>query len=497
MNILRTGITLPAPLRDGAAEELAAITTSLESTYSTGTFVHNGETLDLQAAESILDTSRDPEELAAAWAGWRTISPPMAEGYARMVDIANEGAQELGFSDLAQMWLSNYGMTPAAIESEADRLWNQVEPLYGELHCHVRSRLNEFYGNAVQPETGPIRADLLGNMWAQQWGNIYELVAPESSGSPINLNEILVRKGLGPEQMVRTGEAFFASLGFDPLPDTFWERSLITRPRDRDVDCHASAWTVDARDDVRIKMCTEINAEDFQTVHHELGHNFYQRAYADQDVLFRDGAHDGFHEAVGDFIALSITPEYLQTIGLIDTAPDGSADLGLLMQQALDKIAFLPFGLLVDRWRWAVLRGRVEPAGYNALWWELRERYQGILPPVARSSDAFDPGAKFHIPANTPYLRYFLSFIMQFQFHAAACEMAGWQGPLHRCSIYGNEEVGRRLNAMLQMGRSRPWPEALEAFTGTRDMDGSAIIAYFAPLMEYLREQNAARQCGW
>jgi peptidyl-dipeptidase A len=497
MNILRTGITLPAPSRAGAAEELAAITTSLESAYSTGTFSFNGETLDLQAAERILDTSRDPDELAAAWAGWRTVSPPMAASYERMVDIANEGARELGFADLAQMWLSNYGMTPAAIEAEVDRLWNQVEPLYGELHCHVRSRLSDFYGDAVQPDAGTIRADLLGNMWAQQWGNIYELVAPESSGPPIHLSEILNQKALTPEQMVRTGEAFFTSLGFDPLPDTFWERSLITRPRDRDVDCHASAWTVDARDDVRIKMCTEINAEDFQTVHHELGHNFYQRAYAHQGVLFRDGAHDGFHEAFGDFVALSITPEYLQSIGLIDVVPDSSADLGLLMQQALDKIAFLPFGLLVDRWRWEVLRGRVEPSGYNALWWELRERYQGISAPVSRPPEAFDPGAKFHIPANTPYLRYFLSFIMQFQFHAAACEIAGWDGPLHRCSIYGNEEVGRRLNAMLQMGQSRPWPEALEAFTGTRDMDGSAITAYFAPLMEYLREQNAARQCGW
>ena len=497
MNMLRTGITLPAPSREGAAEELAEIATWLESTYARGTFTLDGETLDLQAAEEIIDNSRDPERLAAAWEGWRTISPVMRDRYARMVEIANEGARELGFTDLAEMWLSGYGMSPAAVEAEVDRLWGQVKPLYDALHCHVRAKLNEKYGDAVQPDSGLIRADLLGNIWSQQWGNIYELVAPGDGEPGIDLTAILKERGYTPVDMIRTGEGFFTSLGFEPLPETFWERSLITEPRDRDVDCHASAWDVDARDDVRIKMCAEVNAEDFQTVHHELGHNFYQRAHADQDVLFRDGAHDGFHEAVGDFIALSITPEYLQQIGLLDELPDSSADMELLMRQALDKIAFLPFGLLVDQWRWRVLRGAVEPQDYNELWWELRQRYQGIRPPAPRPADAFDPGAKYHIPGNTPYLRYFLSFIMQFQFHAAACEIAGWQGPLHRCSIYGSDAVGTRFREMLAMGASRPWPEALEAFTGTREMDGSAITAYFAPLMEYLAAQNADRTCGW
>ena len=497
MNMLRTGITLPAPSREGAAEELAEIATWLESTYARGTFTLDGETLDLQAAEEIIDNSRDPERLAAAWEGWRTISPVMRDRYARMVEIANEGARELGFTDLAEMWLSGYGMSPVAVEAEVDRLWGQVKPLYDALHCHVRAKLNEKYGDAVQPDSGLIRADLLGNIWSQQWGNIYELVAPGDGEPGIDLTAILKERGYTPVDMIRTGEGFFTSLGFEPLPETFWERSLITEPRDRDVDCHASAWDVDARDDVRIKMCAEVNAEDFQTVHHELGHNFYQRAYADQDVLFRDGAHDGFHEAVGDFIALSITPEYLQQIGLLDELPDSSADMELLMRQALDKIAFLPFGLLVDQWRWRVLRGAVEPQDYNELWWELRQRYQGIRPPAPRPADAFDPGAKYHIPGNTPYLRYFLSFIMQFQFHAAACEIAGWQGPLHRCSIYGSDAVGTRFREMLAMGASRAWPEALEAFTGTREMDGSAITAYFAPLMEYLAAQNADRTCGW
>ncbi|HEY7673348.1 MAG TPA: M2 family metallopeptidase [Gammaproteobacteria bacterium] len=497
MNILRTGITLPAPSRPGAAEELAEISTWLASTYARGEFEVDGKTFDLQSAETVIDSSRDPAELEAVWEGWQTIAVPMRDRYARMVEIANEGARELGFTDLSEMWLSRYGMSPVAMEEEVDRLWTQVEPLYKALHCHVRARLNEHYGDEVQPATGLIRADLLGNMWGQQWGNIYDLVAPEGEASRIDLTAVLNARGFTPEDMIRTGEGFFTSLGFEPLPATFWQRSLITKPRDRDVQCHASAWDLDGRDDVRIKMCTEINAEDFNTVHHELGHNFYQRAYADQDPLFRGGAHDGFHEAVGDFIALSVTPEYLVKIGLIDEAPDASADVGLLMRQALDKIAFLPFGLLVDQWRWRVLRGTVEPERYNDLWWELRARYQGLRPPSDRPADAFDPGAKYHIPASTPYLRYFLSYVMQFQLHEAACRMMGSEVPLHRCSIYGSHEVGARLNAMLELGASRPWPEALEAFTGTRTMDGSAIIEYFAPLMAYLAEQNEGRTCGW
>lgn len=498
IDMLRTGITLPAPSRPGAAQELADLATEIEAAYSTARVPHGGALLDLPALENIIDFSRDPDELAAVWQGWHDTAIPSAEDYARMIEIANDGARELGFADLAELWLSVYEMTPQEMEAEVGRLWAQVEPLYEALHCHVRAKLNEHYGDAVQPATGEIRADLLGNMWAQAWRNVYDLVAPPgASGTSIDLTALLQERELTPRGLVETGERFFTSLGFDRLPETFWERSLIEQPRDRDVVCHASAWSLDDADDVRIKMCTEVNAEDFQTVHHELGHNFYQRAYAGQDPLYREGAHDGFHEAVGDFVALSITPEYLREIGLIESAPDASADTGLLMQQALDKIAFLPFALVVDQWRWGVLRGDVPPAKYNDAWWELRTRYQGVKPPVARSAGAFDPGAKYHIAANVPYLRYFLAFIMQFQFHEAACKLAGWEGPLHRCSIYGNREVGARFEAMLAMGASRPWPEALEAFTGTRTMSASSIIAYFAPLMTWLERENAGRTCGW
>jgi len=390
-------------------------------------------------------------------------------------------------------------MPPEEMEAEVDRLWGQVEPLYEELHCYARNRLNAQYGDDIQPKTGPIRADLLGNMWAQDWSGIYEVVKTDTPGPSYNLTTRLVEKGYDPLKMVKTGEDFFTSLGLAPLPATFWERSMITRPADREVVCHASAWDLDNKEDVRIKMCTEVNEEDFDTVHHELGHNFYQRSYKDQDFLYKDGAHDGFHEAIGDFIGLSITPEYLKQIGLIDESemPPADADTALLLNVALKKVAFLPFALTVDGWRWDVLSGKTAPEDYNEAWWAKRLELQGIVPPGERPAEAFDPGAKYHIPGNTPYLRYFLSYVMQFQFHKAACEQAGWEGPLHRCSIYNNKEVGERFNAMMEMGASKPWPDALESFTGTREMDGSAIVEYFDPLMVYLKEQNAGQSCGW
>jgi peptidyl-dipeptidase A len=347
------------------------------------------------------------------------------------------------------------------------------------------------------PANGPIPAHLLGNMWAQEWGNIYPLVAPQNADPGYDLTEILKAKHTDAKGMVRYGEHFFTSLGFAPLPPTFWERSLFVKPRDREVVCHASAWDVDTKNDLRIKMCIDTTAEDFTTIHHELGHNFYQRAYNTQPFLFRDSANDGFHEAVGDTIALSVTPEYLVKIGLLQSAPDPSKDIGLLLRRALDKVAFLPFGLMIDQWRWKVFSGEIPPEKYNEAWWQMKLKYQGVAPPVARSESDFDPGAKYHVASNTPYSRYFLAAIYQFQFHRALAKVAGCTDPLHRCSIYDNKEAGRKLNEMLSMGQSRPWQEAMKVLTGQREADASAMLEYFAPLKKWLDEQNKGKPVGW
>lgn len=499
MKLLKTAITLPAPQKDGAAQELSTIGSRMEGVYGSGKFTIDDKTYDLGEAEEILAKSRDPKQLEAMWTGWRTVSPEMKKDYVRQVEIANEGAQELGFKDLGDLWRAGYDMPSEDFATEVDRLWAQVQPFYNDLHCYVRGKLNEQYGNDVQPNSGPIKAHLLGNMWSQQWGNIYPIVAPKGEGAGYSLDQLLVDKGYDAHKMMKTGEVFYTSLGLPALPETFWERSLITKPRDRDVVCHASAWNLDHKDDIRVKMCTKVNGEDFYTIHHELGHNYYQRAYKDQPIIFQGGANDGFHEAIGDFIGLSSqTPVYLNQIGLLDKVPaEGDADTAYLLRTAMDKIAFLPFGLLIDKWRWQVFSGDVKPGDYNKAWWELRTQYQGITPPVDRSEADFDPGAKYHIPGNTPYMRYFLAHILQFQFQKAACDQMGWEGPLHRCSIYNNEEVGKKFNAMMEMGMSKPWPDALEAFTGSREMDANAVVEYFKPLRGWLQEQNKGQTCGW
>ncbi|MBK9431654.1 M2 family metallopeptidase [Sphingorhabdus sp.] len=501
LDILRGGLVLPAPTKEGAAAELSTIATKLNSAYGKGRGTLRGKEINGSDIEAEMGTNRNPEELKEMWASWHdNVGKPMGKDYARMVEIANEGAEELGFKDVGAMWRSGYDMPADDFAALTDKLWLEVKPLYDELHTYTRNKLNAKYGDAVQSKTGPIRADLLGNMWAQEWGGIYDVVAPAGAGDiGYDIGELLKAKGVDEIGMVKIGEGFFSSLGFDPLPKTFYERSQFLKPRDREVVCHASAWDIDNVDDLRIKMCIKVNTDDFVTIHHELGHNYYQRAYNKQSLLHLNGANDGFHEAIGDAIALSITPEYLVQIGLLDKdkVPSADKDTGLLLRQAMDKVAFLPFGLLVDKWRWGVFSGAITPANYNKGWTDLRRQYQGITPPVDRPAGAFDPGAKYHIPGNTPYTRYFLARILQFQFYKAACDAAGWKGPLHRCSFYGNKEVGAKMNAMLAMGASKPWPDALQAFTGSREMSGTAMIEYFKPLMEWLKKQNKGAKKGW
>ncbi|AIT05827.1 peptidyl-dipeptidase [Sphingomonas taxi] len=501
LDLLKNGVGLPAPTTPGAATELATLTTRMSSSYGKGKGTLDGKPINGSDIEAAMGTSRDPAKLKEMWVSWNdNVGAPMRKDYTRMTAISNAGAKELGFGDVGAMWRSGYDMTPAQFEALTDQIWKEVEPLYLSLHTYVRWKLNAKYGDAVQPKTGPIRSDLLGNMWAQEWGNIYDIVAPKGAGDVgYDTGELLTAKGYDPVRMVKQGEAFYSSLGFAPLPKTFWERSQIVKPADREVICHASAWDIDNADDIRIKMCTKVNGDDFVTIHHELGHNYYQRAYKAQPYLYKNGANDGFHEAIGDTVALSITPDYLVKIGLLAPAqvPSADKDIGLLLRQAMDKVAFLPFGLLVDKWRWNVFSGRIGSGDYQKGWDALRLQYQGITPPVARDETKFDAGAKYHIPATVPYTRYFLARVLQFQFYKAACDQAGWKGPLHRCSFYDNKAVGTKLNAMLAMGQSKPWPDALQVMTGSRQMSGKALVAYFAPLKTWLDQQNRGKPSGW
>jgi peptidyl-dipeptidase A len=500
--LLKISTLLPSPRDVAKQKELAQLEVSLEGDYGKGKWCPDGpqgKCLDVTAVGQLMATSRNPDELKKAWVGWQAVGAPMRDRYAHMVELTNEGAHDLGFHDVGEIWKSQYDMPAADYEKEVDRLWNQLQPFYASLHAYVRGQLLKKYGKEVVPPNGPIPAHVLGNIWSQEWNNVANLMDPPKAPQSYDLTKILQGRKTDARGMVKYGENFFISLGFAPLPQSFWERSLFTKPADRDVVCHASAWDVDNQDDLRIKVCIHPTAEDFNTVHHELGHNFYQRAYKDQPPLFQTSADDGFHEAVGDTIALSITPDYLKQIGLIDAVPPTSGDTEYLLNTALEKVAFLPFGLLIDKWRWDVFSGKITPANYNKAWWDLRIHYQGIAPPVARSEADFDPGSKAHIPQSVPYSRYFLARILQFQFYRAMCREAGFTGPLYRCSFYGNKAAGEKLNKMLAMGASKPWPEALEALTGEKKMDGAALLEYFAPLKTWLDEQNRLQNypVGW
>ena len=503
LNIIKNGFVMPPPLDEELAGEMASIMTELEAMYGNGRHCFSkDDCYDLEAFENIIDNSRDANELLRAWSGWREIGKPMKDKYLRMVDIGNQGAQDLGFEGLSDLWFSQYDMPASEFSETVDRVYEDLKPLYEGLQCHVRAELNEFYGDDIVPDEGSIPAHLLGNMWAQSWQNVYDIVYKEKSvGKPIDITQVIAEKNLSELDMVEISEQFFLSLGFDPLPDTFYERSLFVKPVDRAVVCHASAWDIDsANQDLRIKMCIEKNEEDFSTIHHELGHIFYYQAYKDQPVVFQRGANDGFHEAVGDLLTLSITPNYLEQIGF---ATEAEADLAkenevaFLMKKALDSVVATPWTLMLDKWRMAVFNGELTDDELNDYWWELREKYQGVRSPNERPADAFDPGAKYHVPGNTPYTRYYLARIFQYQFHESLCNTMGFDGPLHECSIYGNELAGEKLRTMLAFGQSQPWQDALESMIGTREMSGTSMLNYYAPLVDWLDEQNKDRTCGW
>jgi peptidyl-dipeptidase A len=503
LHLLLVSSSLAAPIDPARRLELTTLGARLEGMYGKAKAClkrpqAGGKCLDIEALTPLMGNSRDYDELLDGWTAWRAPARAMRPLYTRYVALANEGARDIGFADSGALWRSSYDMTAEAFEKDAARLWDEVKPLYDELHCYVRAQLARKYGADKVPPGAPIPAHLLGNMWAQEWTNIYPLAEPYQGQTSLDVSKALVAAKYGPVQMVKVGERFFTSLGLDPLPKTFWERSMLTKPQDREVVCHASAWDVTMSDDLRIKMCIKPTEEDLVTIHHELGHDYYFHAYYKMPALYQQGANDGFHEAIGDALTLSITPAYLKQLGLISEVPrDDKGLINVQMKMALEKVAFLPFGKLIDEWRWGVFSGRIPPARYNSAWWELVRKYQGLVPPVARGEEDFDPGSKYHIPANVPYTRYFLARLLQFQFHRALCRHAGHQGPLHSCSIYGNKEAGRRLQAMLALGASKPWPDALEALTGERQIQAGALLDYFAPLRAWLKDKNKGEKCGW
>ncbi|XP_038018778.1 angiotensin-converting enzyme [Motacilla alba alba] len=492
-----------AALPENELKEYNTLLSDMETTYSVAKVCRENKTchpLDPDLTD-IMATSRDYDKLLFAWKGWRDASgKKMRNNYKRYVELSNKAAMLNGYKDNGAYWRSLY--ETSTFEEDLERLYLQLRPLYLNLHAYVRRALYKKYGAEHINLKGPIPAHLLGNMWAQSWSNIFDLVIPFPDATKVDATPAMKTQGWTPKRMFEESDRFFTSLGLIPMPQEFWDKSMIEKPSDgREVVCHASAWDFYNRKDFRIKQCTVVNMDDLITVHHEMGHVQYFLQYKDQPISFRDGANPGFHEAVGDVMALSVsTPKHLHSINLLDQVMENEeSDINYLMSIALDKIAFLPFGYLMDQWRWKVFDGRIKEDEYNKEWWNLRMKYQGLCPPALRSEDDFDPGAKFHIPANVPYIRYFVSFVIQFQFHQALCDAAGHKGPLHTCDIYQSKEAGKILGDALKLGFSKPWPEAMQLITGQPNMSAEALMSYFEPLMTWLEKENQKNRevLGW
>ncbi len=537
IKLLKLGTAMPPPKDPEKLAQLTQIASRMEGTYGSGTYcTTQGDTEDcrqLGELEDVLRGNRDYDAQLDAWQGWHSVAQPMREDYVTFATLVNEGARDLGFADAGEMWRAGYDMPPAQLAAETDRLWGQVKPLYEQLHCYARTRLEAKYPGRGSVGGGLLPAHLMGNMWQQDWGNLWDILQPyEGAGSldisstlerqyQTRLNDLLVKQNAlidtdqrveiarqaqleNAKAMTERAQDFYVSLGMPKLPENYWKNSQFIKPRDRDVVCHASAWDMNmggadgTSPDVRTKMCIKPNEEDFTTIYHELGHIYYDLAYNAQPPLFQAGAHDGFHEAIGDTVVLAMTPSYLQSIGLLgEQQQSDEALVNSQMRMALAKVAFLPFGLMIDRWRWGVFDGSITPDNYNKAWWDLKARYQGVAPVTPRGEEFFDPGAKYHVPGNTPYTRYFLAHILQFQFYKALCDAAGYTGPLHACSFYGNKAAGEKFQAMLAKGNSQPWQQTMKELTGGETMDASAVLEYFGPLQEWLVQQNEGRSCGW
>ena len=531
IQLLKLATAMPAPKDPAKLAELTQIATRMEGTYGAGTYcTGEGEAKkcrQLGELEDVLRSSRDYDAQLDAWQGWHTIAQPMRKDYTRFVELVNEGSKEMGFADAGEMWRSGYDMTPAEIAAETDRLWGQVKPLYEQLHCYTRTKLQATYGVEKGQVNGLLPAHLMGNMWQQDWGNLWDMLEPYKGAGSLDITgalekqyqadyqAALAKAGPGPgtdalfqaereaqlqvaKQMTERAQDFYTSLGMPKLPESYWTKTQFIKPMDRDVVCHASAWDMNMAGDVRTKMCIKPNEEDFTTIYHELGHVYYYLAYNKLPPLFQAGAHDGFHEAIGDTMVLAMTPDYLKSIGMVgEQQQSNEALINAQMRMALAKVSFMPFGLMIDRWRWGVFDGSIKPADYNKAWWELKAKYQGVAPATARGEDFFDPGAKYHVPGNTPYTRYFLSHVLQFQFYKGLCDAAGYKGPLYNCSFYGNKAAGQKFWAMLEKGASQPWQATLKELTGGEKMDAGPVLEYFAPLQDWLKQQNEGQTCGW
>ncbi|UYV73685.1 hypothetical protein LAZ67_11000346 [Cordylochernes scorpioides] len=405
----------------------------------------------------IFASSRNAEDLKKYWVGWRyATGKKIRSQYVKFVEQSNEVARANGFNDRGELWREPY--ESLTYEDDMAEQWEILRPFYLEMHAYVRMKLVKLYGEEVVKPDGPIPAHLLD---VKDFGEL------------------------------------FTSMGMKRMTPEFLHYSVLEKQEAEAMKCYTLAGTMCAEDDFCLLHCTVPTQEDLALVHHMMGNIQYFQHYANQPFALQWGANPSFHEAIGEVMELSVvTPTHLHKIGFLDKVENDTDEINFLMFMALEKIAFLPFSYLIDLWRWDVFRGSVNKL--NDRWWQLRLQYQGLCPPVRRSETDFDPGAKNHVPGDTPQIRHFFSYILQFQLQELLCREAGHVGPLHTCDIYGSHAAGDKLAGLLRLGSSMPWQDALARMTGgSGKLDARPLLNYFAPLRRHIRESLGNSTVGW
>ncbi len=476
----------PGTIPDVVSERIAAEAEQSENLFGF-TFRLRGEEITPNEIDALLRTSNDLDERLAVWEASKEVGPALKPGLLKLRDLRNQTVQALGYDDFFTYQVSDYGMSTFDMLTLTEQMVTQLRPLYREIHTWVRYELADRY-HAPVPQLIP--AHWLPNRWAQDWG---ALVTVEGLDVTAALGE------RSPEWIVRQGEAFYKSLGFDPLPESFYERSsLYPLPPGADYkkNTHASAWHMDLGSDMRSLMSVETNREWWETTLHELGHIYYYQSYTRREVplMLRGGANRAYHEGIGSLMGLaSLQRSFLVNQGL---APeDAEVDqVAQLLQEALNYVVFIPFSAgAMTRFEHALYVEDLSPDRFNAKWWELVRLYQGVAPPAPRGEFYADALTKTHIN-NDPgqYYDYALSNALLFQLHNHIAQNILGQDP-HDTDYWGSEEVGKFLYELMAPGASRPWREVLQETTG-QQLNAQAMIEYFQPLYEWLVQQNRGRE---
>ncbi|NWI33356.1 ACE2 enzyme, partial [Sula dactylatra] len=492
---------------------LNTVLNTMSTIYSTGTVCKITEPSECLVLEPGLDTimanSTDYHERLWAWEGWRAdVGKMMRPLYEEYVELKNEVARLNSYSDYGDYWRANYEADyPEEYKYSRDQLvedvektFEQIKPLYQQLHAYVRHRLEQVYGPKLISSTGCLPAHLLGDMWGRFWTNLYALTVPYPAKPNIDVTSAMVQKKWDAIRIFKAAEAFFFSIGLEKMTEGFWNNSMLTEPTDnRKVVCHPTAWDL-GKKDYRIKMCTKVTMDDFLTAHHEMGHIEYDMAYSKQPFLLRGGANEGFHEAVGEIMSLSAaTPQHLKSLDLLEPTfqEDEETEINFLLKQALTIVGTMPFTYMLEKWRWMVFRGEITKQEWMKRWWEMKREIVGVVEPVPHDETYCDPAVLFHVANDYSFIRYYTRTIYQFQFQEALCKAANHTGPLHTCDITNSKAAGQKLRQLLEFGRSKPWTQALENVTTDKHMNAMPLLHYFEPLYKWLQKNNSGRYIGW